>query len=244
MSRKHLLLNLLALSCLANGGINALEVSKAAPAKGFGVSVPYREDSAPTEVANKNKGNFLIEHKNDFMIGGLSALTGAAAGGGFGYWLGGRNKVSDEELSKANAKITEANAKITELEQKLHAFSNAQSTIDQLKNEKQTLQNELNAEKQKVSTLQSQLESLQPGDDDQGQGQRISLLTNKVIDLTKENNDLKTELTTLKEKIDQLKERDAELYNELFPEPKNNDEEEGNVNIVQIENGMIAFEDE
>ena len=93
MSKKQLLLNLLALSCLASGGINASEVSKApAPPKGSGVSATSKKGSDPAKVEgqSKSKDDFFIKHKNDFMIGGLSALTGAVAGGGFGYWWGGK----------------------------------------------------------------------------------------------------------------------------------------------------------
>lgn len=191
MSKKWLL-NLFALSCLAN----ASGPLKAAPPKDSVVSVTSQKGSAS---ANKNKGNFLIEHKNDFMIGSLSALGGAAAGGGFGYLLGGRE--TKFQLEKANkdkldlqSQINSLTSTISSKDSEIAKYKDADNSIQKLEQQIEDLKSQLNQEKDKVAQKE----------------QKIVELTNNV---TQKDAEINLKNTALQQKDNQLKSLNEQLTN-------------------------------
>ena len=158
---------------------------------------------AKVEIKSKSKDVFFHRYQTSIYSGLGGFLAGNVTGGIGGYWFGGRNTVSAEELSKANAKITE-------LEQKLNAFSNAQSTIETLKNEKQKV-NALTAQNSQKDNEINSLKASLGADGDQKNKQIISLntqLTSKTSeanDLKNENNNLKNEVSNLKKSTEAIK---------------------------------------
>ena len=159
MSKKKLLLNLLALSCLVNGGVGATEKSD--------VKNPLTPPQAIAKsVSNQNKVENKIEKTDSFFINNKSNIIsgliggvglGTIAGVGVGLTVNYQKNKTIDDLKK---QLTEKNTEITNLQTKLNTQpgdEELKKQIDELKTKNQTLQAEKDEAAKQVTEGQIRL---------------------------------------------------------------------------------------